>query len=98
MNSVKEQILSGSSFKTAIPSQVRKALVEFWGSEEIINHPEIIVELGPDCLSRITRIGSKSIRQIAQALESLGYINSASQWLIQRTDIQTNSIQTENLP
>jgi hypothetical protein len=81
MNSVKEDILSGSSFKKTISPQVRKALVGFWGSEEIINHPEIIVELGPDSISRITRIGSKSLLQIAQALDTFGYIDSDSPWL-----------------
>ena len=82
MNSVNEEILSGSSFNMTIPPQIKKALVKYWGSEEIIDHPEIIVELGPGFISRINRIGSKSLVQIAQALDALGYIDSHTVWLM----------------
>ena len=81
MNSVNEYTFSGSSFKTAIPPTIKKALVEFWGSEEIVEQPEIIVDLGPDSISRINRIGRKSLCLIAQALDSFGYVSSSYLWL-----------------
>jgi hypothetical protein len=84
MNSAKEHILSGSCFKTAISPSIRKALVEFWGNEEIVEQPEILVDLGPDSISRINRIGRKSLRQIALALDSFGYIDSHHLWLLKK--------------
>jgi hypothetical protein len=81
MNSVKVYTSSGSSFKTAIPPTIKKALVEFWGSEEIVEQPEIIVDLGAASISRINRIGRKSLRRIAHALDTFGYIGSSHLWL-----------------
>jgi hypothetical protein len=68
-------------FKMAIPSTVRKALVEYWGSDEILEQPEIIVDLGPKSISRINRIGRKSLHEIAQALNSTGHLESPDLWL-----------------
>ena len=82
MDSVKKHILSGKSFKSAIPPKVQKALIQFWGSEEIIDQPEIIVDLGPNGIRRIKRIGSKSLYEIAKALNSFDYIPSVSLWLV----------------
>jgi len=81
MNSVKEYTSPGSSFKTSLPPTIKKALVEFWGSEEIVEQPEIIVDLGPDSIIRINRIGRKSLCRIAQTLDSFGYIGSSHLWL-----------------
>jgi len=81
MNSIEEHIFSGSSFKTAISPTIRKALIEFWGGEEIVDQPEILVDLGPGNISRINRIGRKSLWQIAQVLDSFGYIGSSHLWL-----------------
>ncbi|KPK23916.1 MAG: hypothetical protein AMJ61_14710 [Desulfobacterales bacterium SG8_35_2] len=86
MNSAKEHILSGSSFKTVISPGIRKALVEFWGSEKIVEQPEILADLGPDSISRINRIGRKSLQQIALALDSFGYIDSSHLWLLKRNN------------
>ena len=85
MDSVQEDILSGTSFKRALSPAIRKALVEFWGSEEIFEQPEIIMDLGPIGISRINRIGKKSLWQIAMALDSLGYIDSPEVWLHKKT-------------
>jgi len=81
MESVKDHSPAASSFKTALTPTVRKVLQEFWGSEEIIEQPEIIVDLGADGISRINRIGRKSLHEIAQALDSFGYIDSSQLWL-----------------
>ena len=71
------------SFRKAIPPSVRKALIAYWGSEDIVRHPEILVELGPEAISRISRIGRKSLNKIALALNSFGYIESSGLWLAQ---------------
>jgi hypothetical protein len=84
MISAKEHILSGNCFKTAISPSVRKALVEFWGSEEIVEQPEILVDLGPDSISRINRIGRKSLQQIALALDTFDYVDSSHLWLLKK--------------
>jgi len=65
-------------------------LVEFWGSEEIVEQPEIIVGLGQVGISRISRIGKKFLWQIAQAPDSLGYIDSPDVWLHKKEIISRN--------
>ena len=70
-----------SQFEHAMPSQVRNALIKFWGNEDIISHPEIIVELGPVNIIRIKRIGRKSLHLIAESLQTSGYIDAQEQWL-----------------
>jgi len=84
MNSAEKHIFSGSSFKTAISPTIRKALVEFWGDKEIVDQPVILVNLGPGNISRINRIGRKSLWQIAEALDSFGYIGSSHLWLLRK--------------
>ena len=44
MNSSNDQTFVNSSFKITIPPAARKALVEFWGNDEIIDQPEIIAD------------------------------------------------------
>ena len=81
MPPVNTNIAADGTFKAAISHSTRKALVDFWGSEEIIEQPELIVELGADGVSRISRIGRKSLAEIAVALHAFGYIASAPHWL-----------------
>ena len=84
MNSSNEQTSVNSSFKIAIPPAARKALVEFWGSDQIIDQPEIIVDLGSESICRINKIGRKSLYEIAKALDSFGYIKSPGLWLAKK--------------
>lgn len=77
----KEHTSSVFSSVIAIPPAVGSALIDYWGNEDILRQPEILMELGPGAISRINRIGRKSLHQIAQALDSLGYIDSPESWL-----------------
>ncbi len=81
MPGLNDLISAPSSFEMAISSPVRKALIKYWGNEDIVYDPEIIVDLGPENISRINRIGRKSLHQIADALETFGYIESPNLWL-----------------
>ena len=80
---IENHTASAFPFRKAIPPTVRKALIDYWGSEDILRHPEILVDLGPEAISRINRIGRKSLSKIALALASLGYIESSRLWLTQ---------------
>ncbi|MBE9519684.1 MAG: hypothetical protein IME97_01045 [Proteobacteria bacterium] len=73
-----------SSFKTAISPTVRKVLIEYWGNEDIVCQPEIIADIGAESISRINRIGRKSLNDIALALDSYGYIDSPHSWLFKK--------------
>ena len=77
----KEHTSTAFSFGTAIPPAVRSALIDYWGNDEILRQPKILVDLGPEAISRINRIGRKSLYQIAQALVNFGYIDSSGVWL-----------------
>jgi len=70
-----------SSLEKAISSPARKALLKYWGSEDILRQPEILVDLGPEAIIRISRIDRKSLWQIALALNDFGYIDSPQSWL-----------------
>jgi len=82
MTPAKENNIPDHSFKSALNPTIKKVLVEFWGNEKIIEEPEIIVALGPVDISRINRIGEKSLLQIAHTLGSFGYIDSPDIWLL----------------
>jgi len=69
------------SFRTAISPSICKVLVDYWGSENILRHPEILVDLGPETLIRINRIGRNFLNQIANALGRFDYIESSELWL-----------------
>ena len=70
-----------SLFKMAISPTVRKVLIEYWGNEDIVCQPEIIADIGAESISRINRIGRKSLNDIALALDRCGYIDSPRSWL-----------------
>ena len=54
----------------------RKALIKYLGNEDILYDPETIVGLEPENISRTNRIESKSLEKIAEALQTLGFIES----------------------
>ena len=72
---------TAASFRASLAPAVKKVLTEFWGSETILEHPDILAELGPDTLGRVQRIGRISLDNIARGLELFGYIESSSRWL-----------------
>ena len=84
MSGSNELLPAHSSFEMAISPPARKALIQYWGNEDIVCNPEIILDLGPLNISRINRIGGKSLQQIANALETFGYIDSPEKWLAEK--------------
>ena len=54
----------------------RKALIKYRGNEDILYDPEIFVGREPENISRTNRIESKSLEKIAEALQTLGFIES----------------------
>ena len=85
MSAAKDEIPLDGSFKNIISPTIQRALVDFWGNDDIIDQPEILVELGSVSVSRISRIGRKSLTEIARALDSLGYIDSSGSWLTEES-------------
>lgn len=75
------QVNGPASFRAYLAPAVQKALVEFWGSEAILDKPDILAELGSEALGRVQRIGRISLGNIARGLELFGYIESSRRWL-----------------
>ena len=59
--------------KRELPARVRNALIKVFGSEEILEHPEKLASMGPDAFFKWRNMGRKSVNQLVEALESLGY-------------------------
>ena len=74
-------IRTAASFRETLPPAVKKALTDFWGSDTVLDEPDILAELGPANLGKIKRIGRISLGEIARCLERCGYIESSRQWL-----------------
>lgn len=77
----KEEQVQPTSFATALSPTIRKALNSYWGKNDILVHPEIIVGLGAHALSSVNRIGIKSLQVIAENLYRFGYIDNPDDWL-----------------
>ena len=59
--------------KKMLSRRVQNVLIKALGSEEILEHPEKLASMGPDAFSKWRNMGRKSINQLMEALESLGY-------------------------
>lgn len=59
--------------KRALPVRVQNILIKAFGSEEIFKNPEKLASMGPDVFFKWRNMGRKSVTQLIEALESLGY-------------------------
>ena len=59
--------------KRILPGRVQKVLIKTFGSAEILNFPEKLASLGPEIFYKWRNIGRKSVKQLIDALESLGF-------------------------
>jgi hypothetical protein len=59
--------------KRMLSARVQNVLIKTFGSEEILEHPEKLANMGPDAFFKWRNMGRKSINQLIEALESLGY-------------------------
>ena len=53
--------------------KVQNVLIKAFGSEDILGHPGKLASMGPDAFSKWRNMGRKSVNQLVEALESLGY-------------------------
>jgi hypothetical protein len=77
----KEHPVEPTTFATALPPAIRKVLNNYWGNNDILVHPDIIVDMGAHALSSVNRIGTKSLRKIAENLYRYGYVDDPDSWL-----------------
>lgn len=59
--------------KRILPGRVQNVLIKTFGSEEILNFPEKLASMGPEVFYKWRNIGRKSVKQLIDALESLGF-------------------------
>ncbi|MBU0728209.1 MAG: hypothetical protein KKA70_00555 [Proteobacteria bacterium] len=69
------------SFASALSPMIGKVLINYWGDNEILDQPDIIVALGAASLSKVKRIGPKSLQMIAENLQRFGCIDDPDFWL-----------------
>jgi predicted DNA-binding protein YlxM (UPF0122 family) len=78
----KENYDSWPPLKKILSNRSRNALVGHFNGEAILGNPKKISEIGGDELVRIKNIGQKSMRELASALNSLGFIKCENSWLL----------------
>src|SRR4030042_6539815 len=59
--------------KRMLSLRVQNVLMKALGSEEILEHPEKLASMGPDAFFKWRNMGRKSVNQLMETLESLGY-------------------------
>ena len=69
-----------TSFKDSLSTRSRNGLIGRFGYSDIIYQPEKIAA-GRDKLKLARNIGPKSLREIAEALYKLGYIEDIEYWI-----------------
>jgi len=66
--------------KKLISNRTQIALDQYFKNQNILEYPQKILELGPYKLLKIKKIGRVSLKEIACALYTLGYINIGDEW------------------
>ena len=59
--------------KRMLSVRVQNVLMKAFGSEEILEHPEKLASMGQDAFFKWRNMGRKSVNQLMETLESLGY-------------------------
>lgn len=59
--------------KRMLSMRVQNVLIKAFGSDEILEHPEKLSNMGPDAFFKWRNMGRKSVNQLMGALETLGY-------------------------
>jgi hypothetical protein len=71
---------TNKKFADEISNWSKEGLSRLFGND-ILDKPEVIADIGMAGLKLAIGLGPKSLREIAEALYELGYINEISDWL-----------------
>jgi hypothetical protein len=85
MKNRKENYDSWPPLKKILSCRAQNALVGHFNDEAILENPQKISEIGRDELVRIKNIGTKSMRELASAMNSLGFVECEESWLSKET-------------
>jgi hypothetical protein len=61
-------------FKKRLSKRFQRALTEYYGSEDILENPQIIAGMSVGKILQIKKIGRKALKEISNALNEVGYI------------------------
>ena len=61
------------SLRKKLPVRIQNVLIKVFGNEEIFKNPEKLASMGADVFITWQNIGRKSVNQLNDALQSLGY-------------------------
>ncbi|MBW6486301.1 MAG: hypothetical protein K0B01_09155 [Syntrophobacterales bacterium] len=73
LKELKDNFDSSPVFKKRLSKKVQIALTEYFGSEDILENPQIIADMSAVKILKIRKIGRKSLNEIATALHEAGY-------------------------
>jgi hypothetical protein len=68
--------------KKQLSKRVQIALIEYFGSEDILENPQMIADMGVSKILKIKKIGRKALKEIAIALRAAGCIARTGKWFI----------------
>ena len=66
--------------KKRLSKRVQTALTEYFGSEDILENPQMIADMGVVKVLQIKNLGRKSLNEIAVAMHAAGCIERSSEW------------------
>jgi DNA-directed RNA polymerase alpha subunit len=74
LKELKDNFDSPVVFKKRLSKRIKRALTEYYGSEDILENPQIIADMSVGKILRIKNIGRKSLKEISNALNEVGCI------------------------
>lgn len=77
----KENFDSWPPLKKLLSSRTQKILNKSFANENILENPQKIASLGIVNLLQIKNIGRKTLKELAVALQTLGFIKDDDKWL-----------------
>ena len=78
---LKEELPKLPPFEQALSTKTKNALLRHFKDRSIFATPEKFVQMGKDAILSIQNIGRRDIKEIAQALYQLGYIDYDDPWM-----------------
>ncbi len=73
LKELKDNFDSPVVFKKRLSKRIKRALTEYYGSEDILENPQIIADMSVGKILRIKNIGRKSLKEISKVLNEVGY-------------------------
>lgn len=81
LKDIKDNFNLYPALKKRLSKRIQTALIEYFGSEDILQNPQTIADMGVSKILQIKNIGRKSLKEIAMVLRAVGCPDRSGKWL-----------------